>query len=120
MPISGGLTIKCRNGKEEKSLGRPDILIAELERYYNADDAHIFSRNRESLEWYLSLFQKEGIEGYCRKIYLIDDSEMLSRFIKSANEPVCDSESAREYMNLALDYWKMKKEKLAEFGIEEK
>ncbi len=125
MPITGGLnntkgTIRCREGIEKTSLDRPDVLIKELDIYYGeGKNERIFARNRKALEWYLSLFKDEGIKGYCRKIYLIDDERLLERFITGGAKPVCDSESAREYMNLALDYWRMKEEKLAEYGIKE-
>lgn len=125
MPITGGLNstkgfLRCENGTEKKSFDRPDVLIAELAKYYNGMHTRIFrKRNREALEWYLKLFADRGVEGYCKDIYLVDDEKMLQRFLKLAKKPICDSETAIEYMELACDYWKMKESKLRGFGITE-
>ena len=123
MPITGGLnntkgTLRCENGIEKKSFDRPDVLIAELEKFYKGVPARVFrNTNREALEWYLNLFAERGIAGYCKDIYLFDDEDMLQRFLKLAKGPISDSDTAIEYMELARDYWKMKETKLMEYGI---
>ena len=123
MPITGGLNntkgmLRCENGVEKESFDRPDLLIAELEKYYKGMSTRIFRQtNGEALKWYLNLFAKRGIAEYCKDIYLIDDEDMLQRFLAFAKKPICDSDTAIEYMELACDYWKMKKAKLAEFKI---
>lgn len=125
MPITGGLNctkgiIRCENGGERKSFDRPDVLIAELEKYYSGKPTRLFRRaNKEALQWYLNIFEGQGINGYCEKIYLMDDKEMKRRFIDFSQKPICDFESAVEYMKLACDYWKMKENKLRELGITE-
>lgn len=123
MPITGGLNstkgiLRCENGIEKKGFDRPDVLIAELKKYYDKKPARIFRKaNREALTWYLNLFVERGIAGYCEDIYFIDNENMLLRFLELAKKPICDYGTAIEYMALARDYWEMKKEKLLAYGI---
>lgn len=125
MPITGGLNntkgiLRCENGVEKKGFDRPDVLINELAKYYNGMPARVFRKtNREALEWYLNLFAGRGIAGYCKDIYLIDNEEMLQRFLAFAKKPICDSDTAIKYMKLACDYWGMKKKILTDFKITE-
>lgn len=125
MPITGGLNatkgiIRCENGIERKPFDRPDVLIAELQKYYQGIPTRLFrNTNREALKWYLNIFAERGIAGYCNDIYLIDDEEMIQRFLKLSKKAICNLETASEYMMLACDYWKMKEIKLKEFGISE-
>lgn len=132
MPITGGLNnakgnIKCENGFERESFDRPDVLIAELQKYYQKIPSRIFARctqnNKEALEWYLDIFSNRdidrAIDEYCKDIYMIDDKEMFQRLINLAERPICNPETAVEYMTLACDYWDMKKCKLKKFGIDE-
>lgn len=123
MPITGGLNstkgiLRCENGIEKKGFDRPDVLIAELEKYYGKKPARIFRKtNSATLTWYLNLFAERSIAGYCEDIYLIDDGIMLQRFIDLSKKPICDYNTAIEYMTLAYDYWEMKKVKLLAYGI---
>lgn len=125
IPITGGLNntkgiIRCENGIERKSFDRPDVLIAELQKYYQGIPTRVFRRtNIEALKWYLNIFAERGIVGYCKDVYLIDDEEMIQRFLKLSMKPICNLETAIEYMMLACDYWKMKEIKLKEFDISE-
>ena len=123
MPITGGLNntkgiLRCENGIEKKSFDRPDVLIAELKKYYSKEPTRIFRKtNRAALIWYLDLFAERGIAGYCEDIYFINDENMLQRFLDLAKKPICDCDTAIEYMTLACDYWKMKKARLLTYGI---
>ena len=106
------------NGIEKKGFDRSDVLIAELEKYYNKEPARIFRKtNRVALTWYLNLFAERGVAEYCEYIYFINDRIMLQRFIGLSKKPICDYNTAIEYMTLAYDYWEMKKEKLLAYGI---
>ena len=123
MPITGGLNstkgiLRCENGIEEKAFDRPDVLISEIDKYYNKTPSRIFRKtNRAALIWYLNLFVERGVAGYCEDIYFINDGTMLQRFLDLAQKPICDCDTAIEYMTLAYDYWEMKKVKLLAYGI---
>lgn len=123
MPITGGLNntkgiLRCEKSGEKKSFDRPDVLIAELNKYYTGKQARIFRKaNREALTWYLSLFADHGIAGYCKDIYFINDDNMLQKFLDLAEKPICNCNTAIEYMELAYNYWEMKRGKLLEWGI---
>ncbi|MBF4804666.1 MAG: hypothetical protein HXK25_05665 [Lancefieldella rimae] len=115
MPITGGMN----NQKEgRQSLDRPDIHISELQKYFNSEESKIFSNagnNKEALEWYLSIFEK-NIYKYFNWIYLIDDRDFIDKkFLPFVNKEIVDENSAIQYMNLAIEFWDLRKKNIDKY-----
>ena len=103
MPITGGMN----NQKGRQVLDRPDIHANEIKKYFAGEESKIFSnsgKNRDALEWYLSIF-KNDIYEYFKKVYLIEDSAFVDKFLDFAKVAVKDEVSAIKYMELALEFW---------------
>lgn len=115
MPITGGMN--NQKGKRQ-SLDRPDIHISELQKYFNSEESKIFNNarcNKEALEWYLSIFEK-NIYKYFNWIYLIDDRDFIDKkFLPFANKEIVDENSAFQYMNLAIDFWDLRKKNIDKY-----
>ena len=63
----------------------------------------------EALEWYLSIF-KNDIYAYIKKVYLIDDKKFIDdELFAFADTEINDEQSAIKYMNIALKFWKIRK-----------
>lgn len=116
MPITGGMQLQ----KGSNKLDRPDVHIMEIYKYYSVEsreDSNILNwarGNKESLIWYLSLFNKDidsYIDNYIKEVYLIDDKNFIhNKFLKFANKKVVDEESCIEYMKMALEFWNLRNE----------
>jgi len=107
MPITGGMN----NQKGRNALDRPDIHINEIRKHFAKEDSKIFKNlryNLKALEWYLSIFNGD-INKYLKEVYLINDKTFINKFIEFANVEVKDELSAINYMNLALEFWKIRK-----------
>lgn len=128
MPITGHLQLKKRDCGGD----RFDEFLYELSQYYkngsNRDDT-IFRRanwmgskgqfnETGELKNYLDLFKgNEGIYDYCKEVYLIQDSEFIKKIIycgedhrrKKNNKIKMDAKDLDAYMNLAIEYWDMRK-----------
>lgn len=126
MPITGHLQLKKRDCGGD----RFDEFLYELSQYYengrNANDT-IFRRANwmgskgqfnESFELknYLDLFI-DGIYDYCKEVYLIKDRKFIKRIVASGeahkknknNKIKMDTNDLNIYMDLAIDYWDMRK-----------
>ena len=96
---------------------RLDTLIYFLDCYYRGDPNNkdkIFSGsacrdNKIALEEYLKSFS--GINDYCKKIYFIDE-DLVKELINNGSKPINTVEDISKYMDLALEFWKQKEEKL--------
>ena len=47
---------------------------------------------------------------YCKNMYAIDNSAFIDRLVESGKKPINNVENLEEYMNLAIDYWILKRE----------
>lgn len=114
MPITGGMN----NQKGRQVLDRPDIHISELQRYFNFGENQILSSarsNKEALKWYLSIFEK-NIYKYLNWVYLIDDRDFIDKkFLPFANKKIENENSAIQYMNLAIDFWDLRKKNIDKY-----
>ena len=61
---------------------------------------------KSCLQEYLNTFS--DIYDYCRKIYFIDNKDFVKRLIKNGSKPINNSVDLKQYMDLAIEYWKMK------------
>lgn len=62
--------------------------------------------NKICLKEYLNTFT--DIYDYCRKIYFIDNREFVKRLIKNGSKPINNADDLKEYMDIAIEYWKIK------------
>lgn len=111
MPITGGMN----DQKGRQILDRPDIHVREISSFFENKESRIFSnarRNKEALEWYLSLFNNDIIE-YVRIVYMIDDVDFINNsFLKFSNVNVKDENTAIQYMKLAKEFWIKRKQNI--------
>lgn len=127
MPITGHLQLKKRDCGGD----RFDEFLYELFQYYengSRKNDTIFLRAKwvrsnkqfdetDELKKYLDLFE-EDIYVYCKEVYLIKDAKFVDRIIRSGeehrekkgNKIKMDVKDLDAYMNLANDYWNIRKE----------
>ncbi len=111
---SKGLKLCCNKNKYDY-LDRLDTFIYNLNNYFEVDDKskddtnllkNSSKCNASSLKEYLSSFK--DINKYCKEVYFIDDKEFIKKLIESGKQPISSSERVVEYMDLALEFWKIK------------
>lgn len=109
---SKGLCLK--NGKNEW-LDRLDTFVYKLDEYYKCkeDDRKnteiiMFANepNRDSLREYLNTFAE--IYDYCKKVYFIEDRNLVNKIINEGKKEIKSGEDLVRYMTLALDFWNEK------------
>ena len=62
------------------------------------------------------LFLKKNIYKYFNWIYLIDDRDFIDKkFLPFANKEIVDENSAIQYMNLAIDFWDLRKKNIDKY-----
>ncbi|MDR2572357.1 MAG: hypothetical protein LBD23_18955 [Oscillospiraceae bacterium] len=115
MPVTGGMNNR-KNNLPGSGVGgwldRLDRFIYFLDSYYKEEkDGEIFlieNNNKKHLEDFLKTF-KNGINGYCKVIYFIEDSTFVKELIESGKNPLRTAKNVLDYMYLAMKYWKLKR-----------
>ena len=108
-----GSKIKCEKKRwEHKSAyDRLDTFVYCLNEYFINKNELIFSWstqcNKSCLQEYLATFSND-IYDYCRKIYFIDNRKFVKRLIENGSKPINNSVDLKQYMDLAIEYWKIK------------
>ena len=114
MIIPGALQIfkskglRIDNQSKFEWMDRLDSLIYLLDEFYhgNAPAGLISGPNGGTLKAYLDSFA--GIKEYCRKVYLIDDADLIGKLIENGGRPLTNKEDVDRYLNLADDFWTAK------------
>lgn len=110
MPITGGLNnIKgtwLRQDGEKNFFDRLDLFIYEIYKYYNKRDNLLTNKNPTAINWWFSNFK--DVYEYCRDIYFIYDTKFVDKLLEHSKKPLNNNENLISYMNLALEYWKIK------------
>ncbi|HIG0361888.1 TPA: hypothetical protein ACX96Z_003537 [Clostridium sporogenes] len=108
MPMTGSLQLIKQNCDND----RFDVFIYTLKKYYETGILdHVRKRNKEALETYLKLF--DDIYDYCSKIYMINSKEFVNKIILQGKKPMNCGVRVVEYMNIAEEFWNIKKEALS-------
>lgn len=116
MQTMGGMQQVKSRGLGDR-FDRPDTLIYLLDCYYRKDEKNkdkFFSgrasaANKQALRDYLDSFT--DVYDYCKKIYFIDE-DLVKKLINNGSKPINTVEDISKYMDLALEFWKQKEEKL--------
>lgn len=114
MPVMGNLQkIKGKN-----SFDRFDTFLWKLSKYFNGDIAIIDTFYQQAGEYnaehlFAYLNQYKDIYSYCEAIYFID-SCLVDKMIDSGKRPMRKGKDVIRYMNLAQEYWEIKKSLLLE------
>ena len=89
-------------------MDRLDSLIYLLDESYhgNYPAGLISGPNGGTLKAYLDSFA--DIKEYCRKVYLIDDADLIGKLIENGCRPLTNKEDVDRYLNLADDFWTAK------------
>lgn len=89
-------------------MDRLDSLIYLLDEYHHGKDLAglISGPNGGTLKAYLDSFA--DIKEYCRKVYLIDDADLIGKLIENGCRPLTNKEDVDRYLNLADDFWTAK------------
>lgn len=107
MPMTGSLQLIKQNCDND----RLDVFIYTLNKYYETGILdHARKRNKDALETYLKLF--DDIYDYCSKIYMINSKDFVDKIILQGNEPINCAARVVEYIELAEEFWNIKKEAL--------
>lgn len=118
MPRTGALNNfkGCMKHKSEKhSYDRLDVFIYHLNNFFSEGNEDIFKRSTETNKKYIEFYLKnnfEDIYDYCNKIYFIDNRKFIKKLIENGKKAITNANDLIEYMNLAKEYWKIKKEKI--------
>lgn len=120
MIIPGALQIfkskglRIDNQSKFEWMDRLDSLIYLLDEFYhgNPPDGLISGPNGGTLKAYLDSFaginKDDSIKEYCRKVYLIDDADLIGKLIENGCRPLTNKEDVDRYLNLADDFWTAK------------
>lgn len=123
MPTTGGMNnfkgtvyfeedeIKYNNKEWHKTAyDRLDTFVYCLNELFTSNNEFVLSdstkSNKSCIQEYLKTFS--DIYDYCRKIYFIDDKEFVKRLIKNGRKPINNSDDLKKYMDLAMEYWRIK------------
>lgn len=123
MPITGNM----QNVKGSDKYDRFDRFIYLLSIYYSqtSDEnrqecqvlSHATKNNKPALMNYLSRFN--SVFEYCREIYFIDESFVKKLITNYQNDIQDEKKAVIQYMNLAKEYWGIRKSSFKEkFNIE--
>ncbi|HAT4254947.1 hypothetical protein ACSXCH_10180 [Clostridium perfringens] len=111
MPVTGGMNnFKGIVKVEGDSYDRLDTFIYYLNEFYINGDKRVLNKSRyneKSLNQYLNTF--DNIYDYCNKVYFINNREFVNKLISNGCKTIKNSEELMLYMNLAQEYWEIKK-----------
>ena len=121
----GTLAISGNGRRPFNAYDRPDTLIYMLDQFYSKKeeklslyDAGLFFSSsifRDSLngmnfsEYYNFMNSFNSADDFCRVLFKID-SDFTKRMIDSGKKPIKSEEDLLNYLNLAQDYWKIRKQ----------
>lgn len=123
MPTTGGMNnfkgkvyfdenkiIYKKNGWHNSAYDRLDTFVYCLNELFVNKNELVLScstqANKSCIEEYLKTFS--DIYDYCRKIYFVDNSDFVKRLIKNGSKPINNSVDLKQYMEIAIEYWKIK------------
>lgn len=76
------------------------------ERLHTAVSRYATASNRECLTEFLNQF--DNLMDYCRKVYLIDDADLVQSLRENGKRELDTVEAVKTYLDLALRFWEKK------------
>ncbi|HEY8909700.1 MAG TPA: hypothetical protein VIM51_05405 [Desulfosporosinus sp.] len=108
-----GSEIKCENSTRwhKSAYDRLDTFVYCLNEFFINKNELVLSLstqcNKSCLQEYLNTFSND-IYNYCRDIYFIKNRNFVKRLIENGRKPINNSVDLKQYMDLAIEYWKIK------------